>query len=491
MVGRQLFAEPLEHPQLAFVDLVAIAREQARHDLDLAHQQRVVGRRRLPERRHAVCGLFEAPAPRRQVDRGQPDAREAPDRRFVQGRKRTFDQAHIALHGELPAADGLEDRCQQGAVPASLRMLQRRQDVTVLVQPRCRPRVQVVEVPTFASQPLGQELGEQPVISEPFPVLVDRMHEQVPPFELLEHLPALRLAIEAGAEVPVDALEDRRAQQELLLVAVELTEYLFEEVPGEIGAAAGQFADRRFEVVALVETASHHLQRGRPPLGATDQAFDQRRSFASRNAVAEVRGGILDGEAQVAVGDLEESLVQAQVRGDEIARQRPRPEDDPEIPRQVFHEMVQAIHDRGTGGPVEVVEHEHVFPLAGGEGREQQPAQGVRVLRLDPLPPSEEARFGTRFEEVAGELVDGAVELVEGQPRHGDAARAQAVEPLSQKRGLPVSGGCMHDGQSGRLQTANAVRFEAALDTFAWRHPRRELGSDQKGRLVAFATHPP
>ena len=145
----------------------------------------VRGRRVLPERVHLGQGLVQVTAPGREEDRRQAHAREPAHDAFVQRRERPFHEPLVALHGEQPAADRLEDRRDEVGSPAPLGMLQGGEQVSVLLEPGRRTRVQVPEVRTVAAQALQEELPKEPVVAEPLPRIVHRVHEEVPAFEFL------------------------------------------------------------------------------------------------------------------------------------------------------------------------------------------------------------------------------------------------------------------------------------------------------------------
>ena len=181
--------------------------------------------------------------------------------------------------------------------------------------------------------------------------------------------------------------------------------------------------------------------------------------------------------------------MQAEVRGHQFRRQRAGAEHDAEAAGQVFHQEVEAADDVRARGAVQVVEDEDVFAFAAGQRGEEQAARRVRVFRLDPLAAAEEARFGARFEEVAGELVHGGVELVEGQPRDAAPGVTQAAEPLAEQRGLAVAGGGVHEGEARCPQAFEAFRFQAAFDAVRHRRAGLQLGAGEKSRAVSVGAH--
>ena len=205
--------------------------------------------------------------------------------------------------------------------------------------------------------------------------------------------------------------------------------------------------------------------------------------------LAEVGVHIVRGKTQFTVRHLEQPVVQPEVRGHQFRRQRTRAEHDPEPPRQVLHEKVQAAHDVRARGAVQVVEDQDVLALAGGQRGEEQAARRVRVLRLDPLAAVEEPRFGARLEQVSRELVDRRVELVERQPRDAASVFPQAAEPLSERRGLAVARGRVHEGQAHRPQRLDALRFQAAFDPVRHGRARLQLGAGKEAGSVPIGAH--
>ena len=154
------------------------------------------------------------------------------------------------LTGRLIVADGLDDVALL-FVPGGRGVVQRRD------RRRC-------DAPQFEAQ----EIREQVVVAEPRTGGVERGDEGVLVFEPLEDRLGPHGAGEHIGERAADALEDRRAQEQVAHLRWLALEHLGEEVAGDGPLAAGELGHEALGVRVRGQRDRRQAQTGRPSLGA-------------------------------------------------------------------------------------------------------------------------------------------------------------------------------------------------------------------------------
>ena len=94
-------------------------------------------------------------------------------------------------------------------------------------------------------QPLPQQIGKEPVIAIPLPLVIQRDDEQVGAFEIFQRLLSRTSGVPstAFAQRAAQAIEDRCAQQERLDVSGCLLKDFFEQIVEDEMMAAGERFD--------------------------------------------------------------------------------------------------------------------------------------------------------------------------------------------------------------------------------------------------------
>ena len=117
----------------------------------------------------------------------------------------------------------------------------------------------------------AEDVGEQVVVSEPGPVVVERHDEQVVAVEAVEERPAVRLAGDGGAQAPGETLQHGGAQQELAHLGGLLGKDLVGEVVHHEPVAARERLDERRHVTRTspaTQREPRQLQSCGPSFGA-------------------------------------------------------------------------------------------------------------------------------------------------------------------------------------------------------------------------------
>ena len=160
------------------------------------------------------------------------------------------------LTGCLMVADGFDDVAARCFVPGGRGAVQRRDR-----RRRDAPQLE------------AQQIGEQVVVAEPGAGGVERGDERVLVFEPLEDRLGSGAAGERIGQRAADALEDRRAQEQVAYLRRLALEHLGEEVARHGPLAAGELGHEALRVRVRGQRDRRQAQTGRPSLGA----FVQRR----------------------------------------------------------------------------------------------------------------------------------------------------------------------------------------------------------------------
>ena len=122
----------------------------------------------------------------------------------------------------------------------------------------------------------AQQIGEQVVVAEPRTGGVERGDEGVLVFEPLEDRLGPRAAGEHIGERAADALEDRRAQEQVAHLRRLALQHLGEEVARHGPLAAGELGHEALGVRVRGQRDRRQAQTGRPSLGAFVQRAQYR-----------------------------------------------------------------------------------------------------------------------------------------------------------------------------------------------------------------------
>ena len=162
-------------------------------------------------------------------------------------------------------------------IASGLRVRERHLRLSVRLGPVRGAEMQRVGRTGLAARELGsQQLAEQPVVPVPLVSIVERDEQQVRVFERLQHLGRSRRVEQGIAQRPAQAVDDRRARQELHLVRREAREHFGTQIVRHQAIVTRERETRgRFDA-ARVQRERAEVQPDRPALGALDQRFDLR-----------------------------------------------------------------------------------------------------------------------------------------------------------------------------------------------------------------------
>jgi hypothetical protein len=111
-----------------------------------------------------------------------------------------------------------------------------------------------------------QQAAEEVVVAKPAPVAVERDHEQVRALELEQHLGAVPPLGDGVGERAADALEDRRAHEELPYVGRLAPNDLVPEVVDEVPRVDGHPLQETGVIGSLAQRKRGEIQPGHPSL---------------------------------------------------------------------------------------------------------------------------------------------------------------------------------------------------------------------------------
>ena len=155
-------------------------------------------------------------------------------------------------------------------------------------------------------QALPQQIGEEPVVAIPAPLVVERDDEEVGLVERLQRgLPGRRgVARDGVAEGAAQAIQDRRLQQKFLNAGGLLLQNFFHQIVHDKAMAAGKRMDKLRNVVGSrvltpLHRNSRQLQARNPALRALLQRSDFVGGQAQPHGVVEKASRFGGGKAQV------------------------------------------------------------------------------------------------------------------------------------------------------------------------------------------------
>ena len=319
--------------------------------------------------------------------------RERPEQRMERLAPAVHRQRQVVVHEQA------RSRCP---VTGCLVVADGFDDVALLFMPGGRGAVQRRDrLGRDAPQFEAQQIGEQVVVAKPATGGVERGDEGVLVFEPLEDRLGPRAAGEHIGQRAADALEDRRAQEQLAHLRRLALQHLGEEVARHGPLAAGELGHKALRVRVRGQRDRRQAHTGRPSLGA----FVQRGETGIRQsdpAGTEQGAGFVEREAQVGPAQFgqparEPQAVQAERRL--LARR----EQDPQLCRQPRQQHLQPGERVFGVELVQVVDHQLerlLEPLELG----QEPLDHHRACearrRADPLDDLVAGRVGERLDQV-------------------------------------------------------------------------------------------
>ena len=231
------------------------------------------------------------------------------------------------------------------------------EDVLMLFVPRGRGAVQRRDLRRRdAPQLEAQEVGEQVVVAERGAGGVERGDERVLGFQPLQDRLGSGAARERLGQRAADALEDRRAQQQLAYLWRLAVEHLGEEVARHGPFAAGELGHEAVGIRVRGQRDGRQPHTGRPPLGALLHRLQPTIRHADPVRI-EQRAGLVEREAKVGRAQLGELAREPQAVQAERRLLAGR-EHDPQSCREARDQHLQPC-ERVVGGElVQVIDHQ-------------------------------------------------------------------------------------------------------------------------------------
>jgi len=336
-------------------------------------------------------------------------------------------------------------------------------------------------------QVCAQDVGEQVVVAVPAPLVVEGHHEQVLPFQRLDHRPAARCPGDGVAQGRSEPVQDGGGEQEVADLVGLVVEDLLDEVVHDVAVVAGEPRDERRRVLAAPQRDGRQLQRGDPALGAGSQGGDVGRVQVEPGRVTEVMGRLLVGEPQVGRADLRQLAARPQP-GQRQRRVGAGADDQAHLGRQSLEQERHARLDLRALGEVVVVEQQvHVV------GQHAELVEDVGQDGLDRLVGAEEGEAGCTGtgcgalqsgEHVGPErrrLAVGLVERHPGEPPVRAVRRALPGQPGGEQRRLAEARRSRDEGQPGPPGAEDLVQAWPGHESVASVRTE-ELGLDQDVR---------
>jgi hypothetical protein len=291
------------------------------------------------------------------------------------------------------------------------------------------------------SQVLPQEVGEQPVVTEPAPVVVERKEEEVLALQALQHrLPAV-VPGDRVAERAAQPVEDGGPEQEPPDIVGQRGEHLVAQIiRDEAMPAADHGPVHGLRMPA--EGKRNQLQSRRPPFQSGMEGTDLLVGQSEPAQAIDKLAGFGRREGEIVAPHLHE-LGARPVAGQRQGRIGPPGQHQVKGGRQVVEQVSDRLMDGLLVDQVVVVEDEdRLAGRAGGEVDERR-EDGVAIGRRRPEEQAERALPDLRSNRLprrqqgAEKAVRPVVLFGDREPGDGVAA---VVGPLSQQRRLAVAG---------------------------------------------------
>ena len=144
-----------------------------------------------------------------------------------------------------------------------------------------------------------------------------------------------------------------------------------DQVVDDVAVVAGEAGDEAGDVGSSLHRQRRQLERGDPSFGASLQSGDVGARQLQSHHLVEIARGLVEREAQISGPDLDELATRSKAR----QRQRrvgPAGDDQPDLRREVLHQVGHPVLDLGLLDDVVVVEHHHDRVGEGGEVVEQR-----------------------------------------------------------------------------------------------------------------------
>ena len=192
----------------------------------------------------------------------------------------------------------------QAPVLRGLGMPDRLDRVSVPGEPPSSQLVQCCDFPRFGVAQLQlQQVSEEMVIPEPGPRRVQRHHERVRLFQILQHALPARASGQQVGKLAVDPLQDTGPQQQPPDVLTLPIQHLGQQVFGHRPLGAGELFGEPLRIRVPGQRQRRQPQPRRPPFSPVHQ-LRHRRSWQIHSGRDEQGLRLGDGEPQIVRADL-------------------------------------------------------------------------------------------------------------------------------------------------------------------------------------------
>ena len=195
------------------------------------------------------------------------------------------------------------------------------------------------------------------VVAEPRAPRVERGHESVRVREALQGSLRARRTGEEVSQRPADAVQERRAQQQLAHLRRLALQHLRQQVPGDGPLAAGELPHEPLGLGVPRERDRRQAQTGCPALGAI---AEKRHPLVRKRGPAGLQqlARLLGAEAEIVGPNLGQRAGEAQVMQAKL-RLLARRQDDPECRRDACQEPLEQTKRVGGVQLVQIVDDQH------------------------------------------------------------------------------------------------------------------------------------
>ena len=146
------------------------------------------------------------------------------------------------------------------------------------------------EVGIALEESVPEHVRKQLVVAVPLPAVVERDQEEVGSLELDQHLGGALPPDGRVAERPIHRVEDRRLEQELVLLLVERVQNDLGQVVDDVTAGAAKVCDETGPIIRLRQRHRRQMNADRPAFSALMQQAQALSREAEVQDLVEERG---------------------------------------------------------------------------------------------------------------------------------------------------------------------------------------------------------
>ncbi|WP_292825666.1 hypothetical protein [Microbacterium sp.] len=228
----------------------------------------------------------------------------------------------------------------------------------MIEQPLRSPAAKARLLSGLNAESIAQQIGEEVMVAKS-PVRSPRMHqEQRAPCQEIQHLGTVPVTRDCVAQIGVQPLQHRSAQQEAADARLEIIEHLLGQVVGDESVATGELVDEGVRVGYPLQRDPGQLQTRCPPFGPRVERLSLRHAERPARHRLEQVPALVPGEGEIGCPQLHEASIQPEP----LQAQRGVPSsahENPNCLREPPEQARKITADQLVVQQVHIVDHHH------------------------------------------------------------------------------------------------------------------------------------